>query len=83
MPNSSFRLERKARILLKKGRVKKEIETRRRIHFLVIGETDEHYVSFDKEKGKWSCDCKYSSLKERECSHIIACKLFLKEKSSL
>ena len=30
-----------------------------------------------KEKGKWSCDCQFFSLKQRECSHILACKLFL------
>ena len=74
-----FEKERKARILLREGRVKKDVETAKRIHFRVIGDTEEHFVVYDKEKKKWFCDCKYMSLKGEECSHVIACKLFLKK----
>lgn len=63
--------------ILKGGRVKKEIETDRRIHFVVHGETQEHSVIFDKVKGRYTCDCRYSTLQRKECSHIVSAKLFL------
>lgn len=69
----------KARRLVKSGKVRKDLETERRIHFIVKGETDVHYVTFDKEKREWSCDCQFFTLKEGECSHIIASKMLLKE----
>lgn len=63
--------------LYKLGRVRLLLETDKRIHFRVRGETEEHSVIFDKVKGEWSCDCKFFSLKEKECSHLIACELYL------
>lgn len=69
----------KAENLLKEGKVKKEIETEKRIHFKVIGETETHSVIFEKEKGKWECDCAYSTLKEGICSHIVASKSLMKK----
>lgn len=69
-------IEEKAKKLVKEGRVKKEVETRKRIHFLVDGTDERHSVIFDKKTQKFSCDCKWSSLKDKECSHMIACKLF-------
>lgn len=65
----------KAKQLFERGKVKKEVETDKRIHFKVFGETEEHSVVFDKQKSRWSCDCRYSSLQKKECSHIIAARM--------
>ncbi len=71
----SKEVRRKGYLLFKKGKVEKVLETDKRIHFKVRGETDVHSVIFDKEKRKFSCDCPWFSLKERTCSHIYAVKL--------
>lgn len=65
----------KAERLVTEGRVRKEMETKNRIHFSVQGDTEMHSVIFDSRKGKWSCDCRYSALTNKECSHIIAAKM--------
>lgn len=67
--------EDKARKMLEEGRVVREVETDKRTHFRVLGETEEHSVIFDKRKGEWTCDCRYSALTNRECSHIMAAKM--------
>ena len=72
-------IRKKAFKLLRENRVKKELETELRIHFFVKGETEDHDVIFDKVKKSWSCDCRYFSLHQKECSHILACKLFLEK----
>lgn len=64
--------------LFREGRVKKELDTDRRAHFVVRGETETYSVIFDKTRDAWSCECKFNSMKGRECSHIYACKLFEK-----
>jgi hypothetical protein len=64
--------------LIGEGRVKKDLDTEKRVYFTVRGETEKHSVIFDKTRNEWSCDCKFSSMKNRECSHIYACKLFKK-----
>jgi hypothetical protein len=69
----------KAKKLIEEGKVIKEIETLKRIHFKVRGEREEHSVIFDKEKNKFSCDCPYFTLKEKYCSHVEAVKLLLKK----
>jgi hypothetical protein len=71
----SEEIKTKAKKLLKEGKVKKEVETEKRIHFKVQGETETHSVIFDKKSGEWECDCQYSTLREKECSHILACKI--------
>jgi len=73
------KIREKAFKLLRENRVKKELETELRIHFFVKGETEDHDVIFDKVKKSWSCDCKYFSLHQKECSHILSCKLFLEK----
>ena len=65
----------KAEKLISAGKVKKEVETDKRIHFLVEGETETHSVIFDKQKNKWECDCTFSTLREAVCSHVLACKI--------
>ena len=72
---SSAEVKRKGARLFAEGRVRKEMDTDRRAYFEVQGETEQHSVVFDKTRNEWSCDCKFSSMKNRECSHIYACKL--------
>lgn len=79
MEDISNEVRKKGYSLFKDKKVVKEIETDKRIHFRVVGETDTHSVIFDKEKDSWFCDCKWSSLKKGICSHVYAAKL--KEKS--
>jgi len=69
-------IEKKAVNLIKEGKVKKEMETDKRVHYVVEGTDEKHSVIFDKKTQKFSCDCKWSSLKDKECSHMIACRLF-------
>lgn len=79
MENVSDEIKAKGEILLRDGKVKKEMETERRIYFEVSGESDIHSVIFDKKNNSWNCDCRYFALNQRECSHIVAAKM--KEKS--
>jgi hypothetical protein len=67
----------KARRLLREGKVKIDLETEVRIH-LTVKSSEEHYVIYDKLRNEFICDCKWFSLKRQECSHILACKLYLK-----
>jgi len=76
----SEEVRKKGQLIFKEGRVEKDLETDKRIHFKVIGETEVHSVIFDKNKNEFSCDCKYSTLKVKECSHILAAKLYMKIK---
>jgi uncharacterized Zn finger protein len=64
--------------LFRKGCVKRELDTDKRIHFSVQGESDKHSVIFDRSKASWSCDCRFNSMKGKECSHIYACRLAMK-----
>ena len=69
----------KGEVLFRDGKIEKELETDKRIHFKVEGETETHSVIFDKEKNSWFCDCRWGSLKNSTCSHIFAAKLKSKE----
>ena len=75
MDKISEEVRKKGYTLFKNGNVKKELETAKRIHFKVVGETETHSVIFDKIKNEWGCDCRFFALKERGCSHIYAAKL--------
>jgi hypothetical protein len=70
-------LEKKAKKLFKEGRVKLDFESGKRVYFSVYSR-EIHSVIFEKEKNEFKCDCKYFSVKQKECSHIKACKLFIK-----
>ena len=70
----SVLIEQKGLNLFKDGKVKKEVETDKRVHFKVKGDTEVHSVIFDKKSKEFSCDCKYSSLNKGICSHIVAAK---------
>ncbi|MDT7858989.1 MAG: hypothetical protein RQ930_03055 [Candidatus Aenigmarchaeota archaeon] len=69
--------DKKGRKLFKEGRVRLDFESEKRIYFTVYSR-DVHSVIYDKEKSEFKCDCKYFSVKQKECSHIKACKLFIK-----
>lgn len=77
----SERVARKAKIFLRKERVKKVLETENRKYYEVLGQTEKHSVIYDKIKKKFFCDCKYWSLKQKDCSHIIAIKMKYKIKA--
>ena len=70
MAKTSKGIEKKALQIFKDGRVKLDLETDKRMHFKVKGDSEEHSVIFDKEKNNFLCDCKFGSLKEGYCSHI-------------
>lgn len=72
---ASEEVKKKGQRLFSDDKVKKEIDTDRRTHFLVQGETEKHSVIFDKDRKRWSCDCRYFALTQRMCSHIVAAKL--------
>jgi hypothetical protein len=65
-------VESKAERLIKENKVRKEVETDKRAHFVVQGTEESHSVIFDKAKNEWSCDCSYNTLKRKLCSHILA-----------
>lgn len=75
MEGISKEIKEKAETLLKNNKVKKELETGKRIYFKVFGETETHSVIFDKEKNKWKCDCRFFALRQKECSHVLASKV--------
>lgn len=77
--NISKEIREKGMRLFREGRVRKDMDSDRRTYFIVQGETEKHSVIHDKATGKWSCDCKYSSMKGRECSHVYACKVSEKQ----
>lgn len=70
-----MKIDEKGKKLYEEGKVRKEIDSLRRVHFIVQGETEEHSVIFDKGKRSWTCDCRYSALQNRECSHIVAARI--------
>jgi hypothetical protein len=73
----SEKIKAKAEQLLQEKKVKKELETDRRIHFSVQGTSEVHSVIYEKQRKKWSCDCSYNSLKNKICSHIVASEKFM------
>jgi hypothetical protein len=75
MNQTSESIIKKAKLLVEQKRVKKELDSDKRIHYKVLGDTEQHSVIFDKTKKTWECDCPYSTLKRMECSHIVAAKM--------
>ena len=81
MEEISAKVRAKAEKLLQEGKVKKEVETTKRIHFSVVGTDENHSVIFDKTKNEFTCDCKYNSLYRKLCSHAIASKILYEKES--
>jgi len=72
----SKKTEMKGYWLYKQGKVKKDLETDKRVHFIVNSNEKDHFVIFDKLKKEYSCDCEFFSLHVKHCSHIIASKIY-------
>ncbi len=66
--------------LFKEGKVKIDTDTPQRKYYKVEGDTEEHSVIYNKKKKTYSCDCQFFSLKIKDCSHTVACRLFEGEK---
>ena len=79
MNNVSEDIKKKAQSLFEQGKVKVEFGTDKRIHFKVLGKTEEHSVIYDKEKDEWSCDCQFFALRQKTCSHILAAEIKLRQ----
>lgn len=61
--------------------VKIDYKTQKHISFLVQGDNELHNVMYFDEKPsdkKWQCDCKWYTLQDKLCSHIIAVNLAIK-----
>ena len=80
---SSREIYKKGFRIYRSGKVKIDFENEKRVYLKVRGETETHSVIYDKISKKFICDCKWFSMKNQECSHIVAAKLFLKERSSV
>lgn len=78
MQGVSWRTRRKGYWLFRNNKVVKDVETEKRIHFTILNENENHQIMYDKIKDSWSCDCRFFALKLSDCSHIIACKLFVR-----
>ena len=53
------------------------------LKFVVRGSTENYECHYDRELKKWSCTCKWFSLKQSFCSHIMACHLMLQHEKDL
>ncbi|HLC59028.1 MAG TPA: hypothetical protein VJH34_00715 [archaeon] len=62
----------KAKELVESNRVTRDAEGYKRIHFKVIGDSEEHIVIYNKEKKTYECECSWATLKHRICSHALA-----------
>lgn len=77
MADLSWRTKRKGYWLFKDGKIKKDVDSEKRIHLNVESDGRSHSVIFDKTKHAYTCDCEFFSLKLKDCSHIHAARLFL------
>jgi hypothetical protein len=82
MQKISWKTRRKAYWLFRNDKIRKDVETDKRIHFTILGDKENKQVMYDKSKDSWSCDCRYFALKMTDCSHITACKLFLRDEDA-
>ncbi|MCL5420208.1 MAG: SWIM zinc finger domain-containing protein [Candidatus Parvarchaeota archaeon] len=63
------------------GSVKLDYKTQKHLSFLVQGDNELHNVMYFDEKPdskRWQCDCKWYTLQDKLCSHIIAVNIALK-----
>lgn len=72
----------KAKELARSGKVVSEGLIGSSIYFTVKSSKDRHVI-FRVPGQTWICDCEYYVLKGKECSHIIACKMFLKDQEKI
>ncbi|MCL4399133.1 SWIM zinc finger domain-containing protein [Candidatus Parvarchaeota archaeon] len=60
--------------------VRLDYKTEKHASFIVEGEESVHNVMYFEEKQdgmKWQCDCKWYTLQNKTCSHIIAVNIAL------
>lgn len=69
----------KARLLKDEERVEFEGQMGSSLYFKVLSGEKEHQVIFRGPTKQWLCDCQYFVMKAKSCSHVLACKLILKE----
>ncbi len=71
-------------MLVDTGKVEYKGQIGSSFYFSVISEST-HQVLFRIKAEKWMCDCEFTSISEKDCSHILACKhwLNLKKNSKL
>ena len=72
----------KARMLKEKQRVQCEGQIGSSIYFKVRSSDQTYSVIFRGPSQQWLCDCKYFVMKAGMCSHVLACKLWLKDHES-
>ena len=63
------------------NKVKIDYSTSKHISFIVEGDETKHNVMYFMEKSgnkKWQCDCKWYTLQNKICSHVIAVNIALK-----
>lgn len=75
MENVSEKIFEKGKKLVEEKRIIKDVENEKRIHFKVLGDTEEHIVIYNKLTGEYECECSWNTLKHKECSHVVACKI--------
>ena len=68
----------KAKRLFEQGRVKFKGRMGSSLYFEVLS-NETHQVIFRPLMKKWLCDCKYASLYDKDCSHVLACKYWLEK----
>lgn len=62
--------------------VKRDYETSKHVSFIIEGDESKHNVMYFGEKmgsKKWQCDCKWYTLQNKICSHIIAANIAVKK----
>lgn len=69
----------KARILKDEERVEFEGQMGSSLYFKVFSGDKTYQVIFRGPTKQWLCECPYFTIKAKTCSHVLACKLKLKE----
>ncbi len=61
--------------------VRLDYKTGKHISFIVKGEEEHSVMYFGEKPGskRWQCDCKWYTLQNKLCSHIIAVNLAVKD----
>ena len=69
----------KARLLRDEERVEFEGQMGSSLYFKVLSGETEYQVIFRGPTKQWLCGCQYFVIKAKTCSHVLACKLILRE----
>jgi hypothetical protein len=69
-------MDSKAKRLVEENRICLLETTSKRVYYSVVGYTGHYIVSCDRLRDEWKCDCQHFALKQTDCSHIKACRIF-------